>query len=98
MDLGPDRRRDLLGAEVHVGADQLPQLLDRDLAVIEGDLATVLELLPLLVPLAGDHDHVARPGAPEREGDRGAAVDLDLDRGPLRDPGDDLGDDRLRIL
>ena len=40
------------------------------------------------------------PGSarPERERDRGAPVDLDLDLGAALDPGEDFGDDRLRVL
>jgi hypothetical protein len=53
-----------------------PQLLGRDAAVVERDRA-VGELLIGLVPLAGDHDDVARLGLPHGEADRGAAVGLD---------------------
>ncbi len=67
------------GVELHAGAAQLPQLLAGDLAVVEGDLAAVLELLALLVALAGDHDRVARPARAQRQRDRRAPVGLDLD-------------------
>ena len=60
--LGPQRRRDLPGSRGSRRAAQLPQLLAGDLAVVEGDLAPALELLPLLVALAGDDDGVARLG------------------------------------
>ena len=62
-------------------AAQLAQLLAGDLAIVEGDLAAVLELLALLVPLAGDDDGVARPGPAQRQGDRRPPVDLDLELG-----------------
>src|SRR5690349_18525090 len=39
------------------------QLLAGDLAIVERDLAAVLELLALLVALAGDHHGVAGPGS-----------------------------------
>ena len=86
----PSPRRSRSGARGSRRTAQLPQLLAGDLAVVEGDLAAVLELLALLVALAGDHDRVARLGPPEREGDRGAAVDLDLDPVAVLDPGQRL--------
>ena len=44
------------------------------------------ELLTLLVALAGDHDHVARPGVGERPLDGRAAVELDLHIEPAGRP------------
>ena len=61
----PGRRSPRRSAAAICSGPQLqsrPQLLARDLAVVEGDLAAVLELLALLVALAGDHDGVAGPG------------------------------------
>ena len=56
-----------------------------------------LELLALLVPLAGDHDHVARLGSGDRLGDRLAAVDVCARRrGPA--PTRISLDDRLGVL
>ena len=86
-DLGAERGGDLPPASsVHAGLPSLPQLLAGDLAVVEGDLAAVLELLALLVALAGDHDRVAGLGPAQRQRDRGAAVDLDLDLGAAARP------------
>ena len=62
----------------------------RDGHVVERDLASAFELLPLLVALAGDDHHVARPRAGDRRVDRGAAIGVVLDvrcrrrRGSLR--------------
>ena len=75
------------------------QLLASHLAVVEGDLAAALELLALLVALAGDHDGVARAAPARGQRDRGAAVGLDLH--PAARPsgaGEDLADDRLGVL
>ena len=66
-----------------------------DLAVVEReDLAA--DLLSRLVSLAGDHDDVAGAGLLDRALDRRAPVELDLD--VAAGAGDDLVDDRLRIL
>src|SRR2546425_1145838 len=71
------------------------QGLARHLPVVEGQRA-VAELLALLVALAGDDDDVALARALDRAGDRGAPVELDLD--VADDAGQDLVDDRLRVL
>src|SRR5204862_767943 len=80
------------------GDQSRTQRLPRDADVVERQLAPVLELLTQLVTLARDHDDVAGPG--ERDGalDRRVAVDDRLAAGPVLDPGEDLLDDRLRIL
>ena len=69
--------------------------LARDLAVVErGDDAA--DVLPLLVPLPGDHDDVPVAGQRHRAGDRAApiGVDLDVEPGAL----EDVLDDRERLL
>ena len=57
-------RRSALGTARSSGpgppASPRAELLPRHLAVVEGDLPPALELLALLVALAGDHDRVAR--------------------------------------
>ena len=55
-----------------------PQRLAGNLAVVEWDLPPALELLALLVPLAGQDHHVARLRQLDRPLDRLAAVGLDL--------------------
>ena len=76
-----------------------PQGVARDLDVVERLLAPALELLALLVALAGDHDDVAGPRELDRARDRRPAVGVALDvRRTGRDPGEDLVDDRLRRL
>ena len=65
--------------------------------VVERLLAPALELLALLVALAGDHDDVAGPRERDGARDRRAAVDLALDV-PAARPGRDRLDDRLRVL
>ena len=76
------------------GGDPL-QGLARDVAVVERDLPGG-ELLLGLGAAAGDHDDVARARVAERELDRGAAVELDLE--PAERARGDLGRDRGRIL
>src|SRR4051812_4791618 len=74
--------------------------LARDLAVVERLDAPARELLPGLVPLAGDHHDVAGPRHGDRAEDRRAAVGVALD-GRVRfgrDAGLDLVDDRLEWL
>src|SRR3954452_5068493 len=78
------------------GDQSRTQRLAGDGDVVERDLAPPLELLPLLVALAGDDHDVARLGDRDRSLDRGAAVDLDVDAAPAALQ--DLGDDRLRVL
>ena len=66
--LGAGRGRDPIGGELDQASDpprSASQLLAGDLAIVEGDLSAAGELLALLVPLAGDHDRVAR-GRPRR--------------------------------
>ena len=63
--------------------------------VVEGLLAAVLELLPLLVALAGYHHHVARPGALHGACDRAACPARARPRPGARH---DLVDDRLGPL
>ena len=79
----------------HARADDPPQRLARDLAVVERDLPG-RELLLGLGAAAGDHDDVAGPRVAERELDRGAAVELELELAERA--GGDLGGDRRRIL
>ena len=74
------------------------QLLAGHLAVVEGDLATVLELLALLVALAGDHHRVARPARARRRARSRRAGRARTSTPPVAGPGEDLGDDRLRVL
>ena len=94
------RRRSARGAARSRAApgDETLELLAGDVAVVEGDLPAVLELLALLVALAGDHDEVAGLRPAERQRDRGTPVGLD--HGALaavgRDALEDLLDDRLR--
>src|SRR3954451_3437053 len=78
------------------GDQSRTQRLAGDRDVVERDLAPGLELLPLLVALAGDDHDVAGLGDRDRLLDRGAAVDLDVDAAPAALQ--DLGDDRLRVL
>src|SRR3954451_16202001 len=78
------------------GDQSRTQRLAGDGDVVERDLASRLELLPLLVALAGDDHDVARLGDRDRSLDRGAAVDLDVDAAPAALQ--DLGDDGLRVL
>src|SRR3954468_1231856 len=76
-----------------IARSQPSELLAGDLTVVERDLATVFELLPLLVPLAGDDDGVPLRGLVQRQPDREAPVGLDLDPGGAAiEPGDDLLD------
>ena len=80
QNLEAGRIGDSLGREVDHAARPAPrglELCSRDLAVIERNLPAALELLALLVALAGDHDRVALAGDLERLADRGAAVHLD---------------------
>src|SRR5204862_5879942 len=77
------------------GAGLRPEGLAGDGDVVEGDLAPVLELLALLVALAGDHHDVARARCVDGAPDRLAAVDHHLDAVGALDPGHDFGDDRL---
>src|SRR4029450_4520261 len=79
---------------------EAPQLLAGHVPVVEGDLAPALELLPLLVSLAGDHHGVAVAGPPERRGARRSAILLHDDLGVriLRDSLPDLIDDRARVF
>ncbi len=79
-------------------AAEPPQLLLGHLAIVERDLPPARELLSLLVTLAGDDDGVARVPPPRARARSRPA-------GPARprprrfgDPGQDLGDDRLRLL
>ena len=73
------------------------QRLARDVAVVERELSRAADLLALLVPLAGDHDDVARPRArsiarsiaARRSGSTSTSVPA---------PCEDLLDDRERIL
>ena len=62
----------------HGRAVTRPSTLAGDLAVVERHLPG-RELLLGLGAAAGDHDDVARPRLLERELDRGAAVELDLE-------------------
>src|SRR5215218_2917826 len=80
------------------GDQSRTQRLTRDGDVVERQLAPARELLALLVALARDDDDVARPG--ERDGalDRGVAVDDRLGGATVLDPGEDLVDDRRRVL
>jgi hypothetical protein len=86
-----------IAAAISSGAAQLAQLIAGNVAVIEGDLAAVLELLALLVALAGDDDGVTAAGLAERQRYRSPPVGLDLDRTVLN-PSHDLADDRLRVF
>src|SRR3954469_19503128 len=79
------------------GDQSCTQRLPRHRRVVERDLAPARELLALLVALAGDDDDIAVGGQADRLLDGGAPVDLDV-QVVARDPGDDLRDDRLRIL
>ena len=79
----------------HARAASRRRALARDLPVVEGD-DPVGELLSLLVAFAGDDDDVPLPGPLERGCDRRLAVGLDLRI--AGHPGDDLVDDRLRVL
>src|SRR5205807_3315342 len=73
---------------------QGPQLVARDLAVVEWDLAPVLELLALLVPLPGDQHRVASGGLAQRQPDRGPTVGFDTHvLGVAIEPGENLLDD-----
>ena len=105
-DLGARRRGDLLGARfIAAGRSSAArssprgaQLLAGDLAVVEGDLAAVLELLALLVALAGDHDRVAGPARSKASAIAARRSGSTSTPPPSPDPGEDLGDDRLRVL
>src|SRR5207253_3016924 len=72
---------------------QISERRARHLPVVERDRA-VGELLPLLVPFARYHDHVARRCRLDRPLDRRAAVELDLQVETV----DDLGGDRSAIF
>src|SRR5688500_12670078 len=76
------------------GDQSRTERLPRDGDVIERQLAPALELLALLVALAGDDDDVAGPRERDRPLDRGVAVDDCLRRAAVLDPGEDLVDDR----
>src|SRR3954469_7073892 len=78
------------------GDQSRTQRLAGDGDVVERDLAPGLELLPLLVALAGDDHDVARLGDRHRTLDRGPAVDLDVDAGAAAL--EDRRDDRVRVL
>ena len=96
-DGGGDPLRGELDHAPLAGGEPL-ELLAGDLAVVEGDLPAALELLALLVALAGDHDEIAGRGPAERQRDRRPAVGLDLDALAAvgGDPLEDLLDDRVR--
>src|SRR3954470_11127091 len=79
------------------GDQSCTQRLPRHRRVVERDLAAARELLALLMALAGDDDDIAVGGQADRLLDGRAPVDLDA-QVVARDPGDDLRDDRLRIL
>src|SRR3954466_15347251 len=93
----PALRRSPPARGSHPGSP-VAELLARRLAVVEGDLPPFLELLPLLVALAGNDDGVARLRPAQRQRDRLAAVDHDLQL--LRPSGSacDFADDLLRVL
>src|SRR4051812_2846601 len=78
------------------GDQSRTQRLAGDGDVVERDLAPPLELLALLVALAGDDDDVARLRDAHGALDRGAAVELDVDARAAAL--EDLGDDRARVL
>src|SRR5204863_1303873 len=77
---GPSRRgagctRRAPDASARRSGDQAcTQRLPGDVRVVEGDLVAAGELLPLLVALAGDDDHVAVGGQRDGSLDRGATV------------------------
>ena len=75
--------------------DAPPQRLARDVAVVERRDDAV-DVLALLVPLAGDHDDVAVLGERDRARDRAppVRVDLDVHAGSL----EHVLDDRERLL
>src|SRR5207244_4647379 len=75
--------------------DHRAQRVARDLAVVEGN-DPPRRLLALLVPLAGDHDDVARTRGGDRARDRARAVDLHL--GLADHAHQDLLETRLRLL
>ncbi len=83
------------------GDQSRTQCLPRDADVVEGQLAPVLELLALLVALAGDRRR--RRPAPASATARSIAawrstIASTSPRRRIRDPGEDLVDDRRRIL
>ena len=85
----------------HAGARrELAQLLAGDLAVVEGDLPPALELLALLVALAGDHDGVAGLGAAPSASAIAArrSTSTSTSAPALAIPATIFGDDRLRVL
>ena len=86
-----------LGDPRRVPALTTAQRLARHRHVVERLLAAARELLALLVPLAGDHHHVARLGQRHRAVDRSAGGRRRARRSRPR-ARQDLGDDRLRVL
>ena len=94
--LEPTEAAQLLdGQRDQVRAPSVRSASRADFAIVERHRA-VGELLPLLGALARDQDDVAVAGELDRAGDRARAVRLDLDGADCS--GDDLVDDRLRVL
>ena len=98
------RSRSVVSSITLRGARARPKRLAGDLAVVERHLAAVLELLSLLVALAGDETDVARLASSTARSIALAAVGLDLQRrrAPARSaasaPSTIVRDDRVRVL
>ena len=76
--------------------ERLAQGIPHNAHIVERKLLATGELLALFMSLAGDHHDIARLRIRNGREDRGAAVGVVLH--PPVDPGQDLGDDRLRVL
>ena len=97
--LGPDRRRDLLGAEVHAAPPSLRSSSTRDLdGHRRGPCDRPRTPAPARAPCPR-----SRPCRPARARPSARAIAARRSTststvGPLLDPGEDLGDDRLGVL